>query len=279
MTSDGPIKENVKEAYTLLAENSCCGTPETSKLANRGYISEELKGLPESVLTMSDGCGNPTALGAIRDGDTILDLGSGGGIDVFLAARKVGRAGRVIGLDMTPKMVESSRANLAKLNLENVEFKLGEIEHIPLASDSVDVVMSNCVICLSPEKEQVFREMFRVLRPGGRLAIADEVALRPFTEEDRADPEKWCSCITGAVTEAEYSKTLQEVGFEQVYVRRLHRPMERNAGVFSAFISGAKPSSRNRVSLGSKFSHSELFQNRARRKATLRGELCPLAAG
>ncbi len=193
---------------------------------------------------MSDGCGNPTALGAIRDGDTVTDLGSGGGIDVFLAARKVGRTGRVIGLDMTPKMVESARANLAKLNLENVEFKLGEIEHIPLASDSVEVIMSNCVICLSPEKAQVFRELFRVLTPGGRLAIADEVALRPFTEEDRANLEKWCSCITGAVTEAEYSKTLQEVGFEQVYVRRLRKSVESNSAVFSAFISGAKaPSS------------------------------------
>ena len=244
MTEDDPIKEKVKTAYSLLAQEaqeSCCGSSQVDKLANRGYSTEELQGLPESVLTMSHGCGNPTALGAIRDGDTILDLGSGGGIDVFLAARKVGRTGRVIGLDMTPKMVESARANLAKLNLENVEFKLGVIEHISLASDSVDVIMSNCVICLSPQKGQVFREMFRVLRPGGKLAIADEVALRPFTEKDKADSEKWCSCSTGAVTEAEYSKTLLEVGFEQVYVRRLHRPVESNAGVFSAFSSGAKP--------------------------------------
>ena len=191
---------------------------------------------------MSDGCGNPTAIGAIKEGDTVLDLGSGGGIDVFLAARKVGSTGKVIGLDMTPKMVEGARANLARLSMDNIEFKLGEIEHIPLPDNSVDIIMSNCVICLSPEKEQVFREMFRVLRPGGRLAIADEVALRPFSNQDRADPEKWCKCITGAVTEDEYSKTLQGAGFEQVYVRRLHRLVESNAGVFSAFVSGVKPS-------------------------------------
>ncbi len=244
MPKDGPIKENVKTAYTHLAEEaeqSCCGPSDTEKLSDRGYSLEELQGLPESVLTMSDGCGNPTALGAMREGDTVLDLGSGGGIDVFLAARKVGRTGKVIGLDMTPKMVESARANLARLNLENVEFKLGEIEHIPVASDSVDMIMSNCVICLSPDKEQVFREMFRVLRPGGRLAIADEVALKPFSSEEKADPEKWCMCITGAVTEADYSGTLQKAGFEQVYVQRLRRSIESTAGVFSAFISGTKP--------------------------------------
>ncbi len=244
MTGDGRIKENVKTAYTILAqeaEQSCCESSETHKLANRGYSTEELQGLPESVLTMSDGCGNPTALGTIKEGDTVLDLGSGGGIDVFLAARKVGKTGKVIGLDMTPKMVESARANLARLNLENVEFKLGEIEHIPVANGSVDIIMSNCVICLSPDKEQVFREMFRALRPGGRLAIADEVALNPFSSEEKADPEKWCRCITGAVTEAEYSRTLQEAGFEQVNVHRLRRSMESNTGVFSAFITGAKP--------------------------------------
>jgi arsenite methyltransferase len=244
MPNDGLIKENVKNAYAKLAvvvEQSCCGVSETEKLANRGYSAEELQGLPESVLTMSDGCGNPTALGRIREGDTVLDLGSGGGIDVFLAAQKVGRTGRVIGLDMTPKMIESARANLAKLSLRNVEFKLGEIEHIPVPSNSVDVIMSNCVICLSPEKEQVFREMFRVLRPGGGLAIADEVALRQFSGVERADPEKWCQCITGAVTETEYSNMLRHVGFEKVYVKQLRRSMETNDRVFSAFISGVKP--------------------------------------
>jgi arsenite methyltransferase len=244
MKGDGPIKESVKKAYTelaVIAEQNCCGSAKTDRLANRGYSNEELENLPESVLTMSDGCGNPTALGKIREGDVVLDLGSGGGIDVFLAAQKVGRTGKVIGLDMTPRMIESARSNLTKLNLENVEFKLGEIEHIPLAGDSVDVITSNCVICLSPEKQQVFREMFRVLRPRGRVAIADEVALRPFSDEERGDPEQWCKCVTGAVTEAEYSKMLQQVGFEEVYVKRLYRSMEANDRVFSAFISGVKP--------------------------------------
>jgi len=241
LTSEGPIKDKVKSAYTVLAEQSCCGPSENSKLGNRGYTSEELIGLPESVLAMSDGCGNPTALGAMREGDTVLDLGSGGGIDVFLAARKVGRTGRVVGLDMTPRMVESAQANLARLKLENVEFKLGEIEHIPLAAESVDIIMSNCVICLSPDKDQVFREIFRVLRPGGRMAIADEVALKPFSSEEKADPEKWCECVTGAVTEAEYSNMLRQAGFENVYVKQIHRTMENGAGVFSAFIRAAKP--------------------------------------
>ena len=241
LTSEGPIQDEVKVAYTILAEQSCCGPSENSKLGNRGYTPEELIGLPASVLALSDGCGNPTALGAMGEGDTVLDLGSGGGIDVFLAARKVGRTGRVIGLDMTPKMVESAQANLARLGLDNVEFKLGEIEHIPLAAESVDIIMSNCVICLSPDKDQVFREMFRVLQPGGRLAIADEVALKPFSSEEKADPEKWCECVTGAVTEAEYSNMLRQVGFENVYVKQIHRTMESGSGVFSAFISGAKP--------------------------------------
>ena len=142
---------------------------------------------------------------------------------------------------MTPRMVESAQANLSRLGLDNVEFKLGEIEHIPLAAESVDIIMSNCVICLSPDKDQVFREMFRVLRPGGRLSIADEVALRPFSSEEKADPEKWCECVTGAVTEAEYFDMLRQVGFENIYVKRIHRTMESGSGVFSAFISGAKP--------------------------------------
>ena len=241
LASEGPIKEKVKVTYTVLAEQGCCGPSNNAKLANRGYTVEELKGLPESVLAMSDGCGNPTALGSIRDGETVLDLGSGGGIDVFLAARRVGANGRVIGLDLTPGMIEGARANLAKLGLENVEFKQGEIEHIPLADMSVDVIMSNCVICLSPEKEQVFREMFRVMRPGGRLAIADEIALKQFSNEEKADPEKWCQCVTGAVTQSEYSDLVRRAGFERVSVHRIHRNVESGPGVFSAFISGTKP--------------------------------------
>lgn len=189
---------------------------------------------------MADGCGNPTGLGRISEGDVVLDLGSGGGVDVFLASRKVGPNGKVVGLDMTPEMVNRAEANAVKLGVSNVEFKLGEIENIPLGDESVDVIMSNCVICLSIDKERVFKEMFRVLRPGGTLAIADEVALRSFSEEEKNDPQKWCNCITGAVTEGAYSEMLERVGFQEVYVKQL-RPGGPVSGVYSAFISGTKP--------------------------------------
>lgn len=241
------IKKAVKETYASLATNaeqSCCGPAQTSKiskLVKYGYSSGELEGLPESVTAMADGCGNPTALATIKTGDIVLDLGSGGGIDVFLASKKVGRTGRVVGLDMTPEMIKRATTNARRMNLTNVEFKQGEIERIPLTDESVDVIMSNCVICLSPDKDRVFRDMLRVLRPGGRLAIADELALRPFSAEEKSDPDKWCKCITGAVTEREYTSMLMQVGFEEVYVKGLRRMAEGNAEVFSAFISAAKP--------------------------------------
>ncbi|HEX4920864.1 MAG TPA: arsenite methyltransferase, partial [Candidatus Bathyarchaeia archaeon] len=226
MTEKAVIRESVKQAYSSLAQNSdlsCCDSSKSEKLQRYGYSEAELKSLPESVIVMSDGCGNPTGLGQIKPGDVVLDLGSGGGIDVFLASKKVGPSGKVIGLDMTEDMVNRAQSNAVKLGFSNVEFKLGEIENIPLGEDSVDVIMSNCVICLSTDKERVFREMFRVLRPGGRLAIADEVALRPFSEVERADPLKWSSCITGAVTEEAYSGMLSNVGFQDVYVKQLRK--------------------------------------------------------
>jgi ubiquinone/menaquinone biosynthesis C-methylase UbiE len=142
---------------------------------------------------------------------------------------------------MTPEMVEKARANARKAHLANVEFKLGEIETMPLEADSVDVIISNCVICLSPDKSKVFKEMFRVLKRGGRVAIADEVALRPFTKEEKEDAAKWCSCVTGAITEEEYASALKRAGFTKVYVKQLRRPGELNPAVFSAFVSGAKP--------------------------------------
>ncbi|HET7405090.1 MAG TPA: arsenite methyltransferase [Candidatus Bathyarchaeia archaeon] len=244
MTEKAVIRESVKQAYSSLAQNSdlsCCDSSKSEKLQRYGYSEAELKSLPESVIVMSDGCGNPTGLGQIKPGDVVLDLGSGGGIDVFLASKKVGPSGKVIGLDMTEDMVNRAQSNAVKLGFSNVEFKLGEIENIPLGEDSVDVIMSNCVICLSTDKERVFREMFRVLRPGGRLAIADEVALRPFSEVERADPLKWSSCITGAVTEEAYSGMLSNVGFQDVYVKQLRKGSGAMEGVFSAFISGTKP--------------------------------------
>jgi SAM-dependent methyltransferase len=247
MPDNEKIKQAVKTAYGSLAsgrtiplDQGCCGPATKEKLLRYGYTDEELNGLPESVITLSDGCGNPTGLGVIREGETVLDLGSGGGIDVFLASRKVGKRGKVIGLDVTPQMVERAEANAQRANLANVEFRLGEIERLPLEDGSVDVIISNCVICLSADKEKVFKEMFRVLRPGGRLAIADEVALRPFTAEEKNDSTKWCSCVSGAITEREYAAELGKAGFKQVYIKQLRRPGELNPAVFSAFVSAVK---------------------------------------
>jgi len=222
----------------------CCEPSSGSmpdKLLRYGYSKQELDALPESVITMSDGCGNPTGLGMIEERETVLDLGSGGGIDVFLASKKVGPRGRVIGLDMTPEMIQRARDNAKRASLVNVEFKQGEIERIPLGDGSVDVIMSNCVICLSPDKPRVFREMFRVLRKGGRLAIADEVAVKPFTPQEKADSAKWCSCVSGAVAESEYRSALEQAGFGQVYVRQLRPAGDSMPGVFSAFISAVRP--------------------------------------
>ncbi len=241
------VKQAVRSAYGSLAkertiplDTGCCEPATKEKLVRYGYSQEELDSLPESVIAMSDGCGNPTGLGMIREGETVLDLGSGGGIDVFLASRKVGGRGKVIGLDMTPEMVQKARENARRANLANVEFRLGEIESLSLEDGSVDVIISNCVICLSPDKRKVFSEMYRVLKAGGRLAIADEVALRPFTNEEREDSAKWCSCVTGAITEKEYSSSLADVGFRDVYVKQLRRPGELNPAVFSAFVSATK---------------------------------------
>jgi len=248
MTETAEIKRAVRSAYGSLATGrtiplgtGCCEPATKEKLLKYGYTQEELGSLPESVVAMSDGCGNPTGLGMIREGETILDLGSGGGIDVFLASRKVGNRGKVIGLDMTPEMIANARANSKAAGLSNVEFRSGEMESMPIESGSVDVIISNCVICLSPDKGKVFGEMFRVLRPGGRLAIADEVALKPFTKEEKEDSTMWCSCVTGAVTAEEYASALAHAGFKEVYVKQLRKPGELNPGVFSAFVSAAKP--------------------------------------
>ena len=248
MSETEKIKAAVRSAYgslangrTILLEQGCCEPATKEKLLRYGYTPEELGSLPESVIAMSDGCGNPTGLGMIKEGETVLDLGSGGGIDVFLASQKVGKDGKVIGLDMTPEMVEKAKANSQKARLANAEFKLGEIEFLPIEDSSVDVIISNCVICLSPDKGKVFREMLRVLKPGGRLAIADEVAVRPFAGEAKSDPAMWCSCVSGAITEVEYASALRGAGFVDIYVKQLRPSGEMNQAVFSAFVSARKP--------------------------------------
>ena len=245
MTQEQTIKNAVRDRYGARARDSdsavCCGPSNIDNLLSHGYSREEVGQLPESAIVMAAGCGNPTGLGMIQVGETVLDLGSGGGIDVLLASKRVGPRGKVIGLDMTKDMVQRASDNVQKLGLQNVEFKLGEIEEIPLVDASVDVIMSNCVICLSPDKERVFREMFRVLRRGGRLAIADEVALKPFSTEEQADADKWCSCSSGAITGLEYVRGLEEVGFTNVLVK----PLEQgggyaDTGVVSTFVSATK---------------------------------------
>ena len=202
-------------ASTGCCGDSCCddAAPVADPMARRGYRAAELAGLPELAVGASLGCGNPTALIDLRPGETVLDLGSGGGIDVLLSARRVGPTGRAIGLDMTDEMLALARRNAAEAGVTNVEFLKGEIEAIPLPDASVDVVISNCVINLSPDKGATLREVARVLRPGGRFAVSDIVAQgAPVPEATRADMESWTGCVSGALHEDEYRALLGEAG-------------------------------------------------------------------
>ncbi|HLN51576.1 MAG TPA: arsenite methyltransferase, partial [Thermoplasmata archaeon] len=228
------------------ASESCCGDGAVS--IQVGYSPEELASLPEGA-NLGLGCGNPTALLSMKPGETVLDLGSGAGIDCFLAAQKVGAQGRVIGVDMTPGMIVKARENARKGGYSNVEFRLGEIEHLPTADRSVDVVVSNCVINLAPEKGQVYREAFRVLRPGGRFAVSDVVATCPITQRERDDPSLWSSCSSGALEVEEVKKLLHSAGFERIEVELRSRKSstasldgQASLGVVSADIRATKPS-------------------------------------
>ena len=198
---------------------SCCNaaTPATSYAERVGYSLEEIASVPEGA-NMGLGCGNPQAIASLQRGEVVLDLGSGGGLDCFLAAQQVGETGRVIGVDMTPEMVSKARQNASRGGYGNVEFRLGEIEHLPLADDSVDVILSNCVINLSPDKLAVFREAYRVLRPGGRLAISDVVATVPLPDELRHDTKLWSGCLAGAQYIGTLEQTLKEAGFQDIVI-------------------------------------------------------------
>ncbi len=216
------VKAAVRERYAQIAleQDSCCGPanagPSTGTNASRLYSPEEIQSLPEGVAELSLGCGNPTAIAGLRPGEVVLDLGSGGGIDCFLAAAKVGPQGRAIGLDMTPEMIDRARLNAKKLGLPNVEFHLGEMEAMPLPDAAVDVIISNCVINLSPDKDAVFAEAFRVLRPGGRVCVSDIVKLGALPEALQRDLEMWAGCAAGALDRDDYQSKLASAGFVNI---------------------------------------------------------------
>lgn len=225
---DQKIRKVVREEYAKVATqdssccapaNSCCGGADLSQDLSKkiGYTDKELKAVPEGS-NLGLGCGNPTALASLKEGENVLDLGSGAGFDSFLAAQKVGEKGKVIGVDMTPEMIDKARKNAHKGNYENVEFRLGEIENLPVADNSVDVVISNCVINLSPDKAKVFKEAFRVLKPGGRLLISDIVLLKTLPESIKNNIEAYVGCISGAIMKDEYLQSIEKAGFQNVNI-------------------------------------------------------------
>jgi len=218
------VKETVREKYGAAARrvksggSSCCGAAASSRgccdpITSNLYDANETGNVPEEAVLASLGCGNPTALAKLNPGETVLDLGSGGGIDVLLSAKRVGPAGKAYGLDMTDEMLALARENQRKAGVDNVEFLKGEIEHIPLPDNSVDVIISNCVINLSADKDRVLREAFRVLRPGGRFAVSDVVVRGVVPAEVRRSMELWVGCIAGALEEYEYVHKLAKAGF------------------------------------------------------------------
>jgi len=225
---DTQIKEMVRERYGSIAANSgstaaasCCGPATDDAFAVKaqrvGYSEAELAAVPEGA-NLGLGCGNPQAIAAMQPGETVIDLGSGAGFDCFLAAQQVGAEGRVIGVDMTHEMLAKARTNAASIEAANVEFRLGELEHLPIADNAADVVISNCVINLVPDKAQVFREAFRVLKPGGRLAVSDVINVKPLPAELQADPTLLCGCVAGAAPATEVEALLAAAGFAGVRI-------------------------------------------------------------
>ena len=219
--NEDAVRKAVRERYGALAltPSSCCGSkPETMCNCGDIYPKAEIVSLPSEAVAVSAGCGNPTAIASLKPGMTVVDLGSGGGIDCFLSAKKVGAKGKVYGIDATPEMIHRARKTARENGYDNVEFRLGEIEHMPLEAGIADVVISNCVINLSPNKQQVFNEAFRVLKPGGKLAVSDIVLLKDLPENIRKDMRAWSECVSGAVSEKEYTGAMSKAGFERIKV-------------------------------------------------------------
>jgi SAM-dependent methyltransferase len=240
MSESESIHEAVREHYGKVAAGGagcapgCCGSGAGTDAARLGYSADDSAAVPEGA-DLGLGCGNPQAIAALRAGETVLDLGSGAGFDCFLAARQVGPTGRVIGVDMTAPMIERARANAKQVGVEHVEFRLGEIENLPVADASVDVIISNCVINLTPDKRRVFAEAFRVLAPGGRIAIADVVNMKPLPEAMQTSVAALTGCVAGAANVGDIERTLAELGFVDIAVTV--RPESR------AFISEWMPGS------------------------------------
>jgi SAM-dependent methyltransferase len=251
----------VRERYARIAteSSSCCGDAcsgaSTDQSRKLGYSDDDLDAVDGSA-DLGLGCGNPTAIAGLAEGDTVLDLGAGGGFDCFLAAREVGAAGDVIGVDMTPEMVEKARENVEANDATNVEFRLGEIEHLPVADESVDVVLSNCVVNLSPDKPRAFREAYRVLRPGGRLAISDVVLTAELPADLEADPASVAECVGGAASISALEAMLTDAGFVDVsiepksnsdeFIRDWDSERDLSDYVVAATIEGEKPTTEPR---------------------------------
>ncbi len=263
---DVDIRTKVRDHYGSIAALSetadkagCCGPAESDcgcspstgindiDLVSKIYDSTDLESLPDEVTELSLGCGDPVTLASLEPGQTVLDLGSGGGIDCFLAGKRVGETGRVIGIDMTAEMIEKARANKDNLGAENVEFRLGEIEHLPVADETADVVISNCVINLSPDKPQVFREAYRVLRPGGRLAVSDIVTDGTLPERIKDNLSAWVGCLAGALDVKEYTAAIESAGFVDVKLT----PVYLDESVIEAAMEQLDPEERIAVEDGS----------------------------
>ena len=223
-------------AQTLPMASCCSGgsSPSQEKISTViGYTNEDIQNIPDGA-NMGLGCGNPVALASLKSGETVVDLGCGGGFDCFLAATEVGETGKVIGVDMTPEMITKARENVEKMGTDNVEFRLGEIEHLPVADNSADIIMSNCVINLSPDKLRVYQDAFRVLKPGGRLAISDIVATAPLPEEIQKDLALLTACIGGAATIEDTEEMLRVAGFQDIKIK----PNEKSGSFFEEWIPG-----------------------------------------
>jgi len=244
------VKEIVRQHYAEKAlqgqsyscsfpEASCCSGASESELMSLGigYLMDDIKSVPEGA-NLGLGCGNPVALASLKEGETVMDLGSGAGFDAFLSAQRVGKSGKVIGVDMTPEMLTKARENAEKGGYKNVEFRQGEIENLPVDDNSVDVIISNCVINLSPDKPQVFKEAFRVLKPGGRMMVSDMVLLKELPARVKKSAEAYAGCIAGAALKDDYLKMIRDAGFKNVKINNAAEV--RKAKIFGLPLASAK---------------------------------------